>query len=538
RSGAPKKFQDKELEQLLDEDPSQTLSELGKILQVDESTVSKRLKGLGMIQKQGHWVPYELKPRDVERRFGTCELLLQRQKRKGFLPVTVSNYYCEEIISNNIISSFYFRYMDDIVLALHKEKVEGVLELFNSYHERLRFTVDFGDENGINFLDVKLMRQKGSIIFDIYEKPTNSRRYLHYILNDPVMVILLNSTIKNRIKTLESRTNLDQNREENNNERDSNANSKKKFFMIPYLSKVSEKFKKLSHIHGFNIANKPMNKLNTFIKTGKDPLLKDDHCGVVYKINCLNCESSYVCQTKRKLKIRIKEHKVDIRQPISEISMVSRHHLNEMHELDWDNIRILDIEQSLMKRRISEMIHIKGQTSGINKQTTLDRSNVYRWYKMFSEGREDVNDEERAGRPSTSTTDENIDKVKKIVLANRRITVREVAEDLNISIGLYHSIFTNDLGMRTKIGFCTMITPLLTHSLVREFLAKNNTLMMPQLPYSPDLASCDFFLFPKLKRPMKGRYATIEEIKTASKEELNKITKNDFLKCFGDWKKR
>ncbi|KAG5305967.1 MOS1T transposase, partial [Pseudoatta argentina] len=43
RSGAPKKFQDKELEQLLDEDPSQTLSELGKILQVDESTVSKQL---------------------------------------------------------------------------------------------------------------------------------------------------------------------------------------------------------------------------------------------------------------------------------------------------------------------------------------------------------------------------------------------------------------------------------------------------------------------------------------------------------------
>ena len=36
-------------------------------------------------------------------------------------------------------------------------------------------------------------------------------------------------------------------------------------------------------------------------------------------------------------------------------------------------------------------------------------------YKMFSEGREDVNDEERAGRPSTSTTDENIDEVKKIV---------------------------------------------------------------------------------------------------------------------------
>ncbi|UYV72891.1 hypothetical protein LAZ67_10001103 [Cordylochernes scorpioides] len=62
--------------------------------------------------------------------------------------------------------------------------------------------------------------------------------------------------------------------------------------------------------------------------------------------------------------------------------------------------------------------------------------------------REDVNDEERARRPSTSTTDEKINEVEKMILANRRITVREVAEDLNISIGSCHSIFINDLGMR------------------------------------------------------------------------------------------
>ncbi|KYN38529.1 hypothetical protein ALC56_07106 [Trachymyrmex septentrionalis] len=156
-------------------------------------------------------------------------------------------------------------------------------------------------------------------------------------------------------------------------------------------------------------------------------------------------------------------------------------------------------------------------------EATLDRSNVYRWYKMFSEGREDVNDEERAGRPSTSTTDENIDEVKKIVLANRN-AIRQKRPDLwkNKNWLLHHDN-----------------APAHTSLLVREFLTKNNTLMMPQPPYSPDLAPCDFFLFPKLKRPMKGRrYATIEEIKTASKEELNKITKNNFLKCFEDWKKR
>ena len=58
-----------------------------------------------------------------------------------------------------------------------------------------------------------------------------------------------------------------------------------------------------------------------------------------------------------------------------------------------------------------------------------------------------MNDEEHAGRPSTSTTDKNIDEVKKIVLTNRRITVREVVEDLNISIGSCHTIFTNNLGI-------------------------------------------------------------------------------------------
>ena len=73
------------------------------------------------------------------------------------------------------------------MLAVHKEKVEEILELFNSYHERLRFTVDFGDKNGINFLDIKLMRQEGSIMFDIYKKPINSDRYLNYFSNHPLV---------------------------------------------------------------------------------------------------------------------------------------------------------------------------------------------------------------------------------------------------------------------------------------------------------------------------------------------------------------
>ena len=52
---------------------------------------------------------------------------------------------------------------------------------------------------------------------------------------------------------------------------------------------------------------------------------------------------------------------------------------------------------------------------------------------------------------------------------------------------------------------------------VSQFLAKNNMTVIPHPPYSPDLAPCNFFLFPKLKLQMKGRrFDTIEEIQEES----------------------
>ena len=54
------------------------------------------------------------------------------------------------------------------------------------------------------------------------------------------------------------------------------------------------------------------------------------------------------------------------------------------------------------------------------------RTQVQLWYNRFKEGRKDVNDDIRPGRPSTSTADENIEAVKKMILDNCRITIREV----------------------------------------------------------------------------------------------------------------
>ena len=47
----------------------------------------------------------------------------------------------------------------------------------------------------------------------------------------------------------------------------------------------------------------------------------------------------------------------------------------------------------------------------------------------------------------------------------------------------------------------------------------------PQPPYSPDLAPCDFWLFPKIRG---YRYETTEEIKDAMTKVIDTLTQEDF----------
>ncbi|XP_032690622.1 uncharacterized protein LOC116853602 [Odontomachus brunneus] len=171
-------------------------------------------------------------------------------------------------------------------------------------------------------------------------------------------------------------------------------------------------------------------------------------------------------------------------------------------------------------------------------ESSMNKTSIYKWYKCFQKSREDVKDDERPGRSSTSTTDDNVEKVKKMIMNNRRITIREVADDIGIPFGSCQAIFS-DLWRNNSWQLHHDNAPTHTSLLVREFLARNNTVMMPQSPYSPNMGPCDFFLFPKLKRTMKGQcFANIKEIKTESLKELNAKPKIAFQKYFENWKKR
>jgi hypothetical protein len=55
-----------------------------------------------------------------------------------------------------------------------------------------------------------------------------------------------------------------------------------------------------------------------------------------------------------------------------------------------------------------------------------------------------------------------------------------------------------------------------------KFLAKHKMAVTPHPPYSPDLAPCNFFLFPKMKLKLKGRWInTIEKFHAESQRVLD-----------------
>jgi len=83
-----------------------------------------------------------------------------------------------------------------------------------------------------------------------------------------------------------------------------------------------------------------------------------------------------------------------------------------------------------------------------NGEDAMGRTQVFDWLRRFKEGRTSDESDPRSGRPSTSRNLETICKVRIIFRNNRRLTVREIADDCGISVGSCHAILTDDLHMK------------------------------------------------------------------------------------------
>jgi len=185
-----------------------------------------------------------------------------------------------------------------------------------------------------------------TLFFNVYHLGSSRR---HHNLEDTIKVLINNgyplrfifSTINNRVEQF-SVSGIKQRWEAKIDNKEDN----RPFFTIPYVKNTSDNFRSISKKHNLNLAFSTSNSLTKFIKTGKDPVDHSSCYNVVYQIKCRDCEASYVGQTKRPLKTRIKEHLEDINKSSGLLSVVSNHRVESNHDFKWSETRILDREPS------------------------------------------------------------------------------------------------------------------------------------------------------------------------------------------------
>lgn len=293
------------------------------------------------------------------------------------------------------------------------------------------------------------------------------------------------------------------------------------------------------------------------------------------------------------------------------------------------------------------------------------------WYREFKRGRDNLQDESRTGRPSTANTETNVDRVRDLLNADRRVTYDIIEASLGISSGTVRKILHEELGVKkltsrwvphlltqeqkdcrvewcrfmlrkfdggksrsvsqiisgdetwiytyeperksqsqvwmfpneeppTKVVRCRSVGKQMVATFVRrsgliatiplqnrrtvnaewyttvclpqvfsvlkqqrpkselrgislhhdnasahtaaqtlDFLGEEGVKLIPHPAYSPDLAPCDFFVFPRAKDRLRGRrFDTPELAIDAYETALKQLSESDWRNCFDQWFQR
>ena len=171
---------------------------------------------------------------------------------------------------------------------------------------------------------------------------------------------------------------------------------------------------------------------------------------------------------------------------------------------------------------------------------SLSRAQVFQWHTRFKTGRTSV-DDERTGRPTSCTTPETVARIQELIRRDRRLTIRDIAEEVEVSYGTCQRVLKEVLGMHS---FAAKFVPrILTadqkqqrvNVLTHQFLAKNKIAIIP----THRTPLIWHHVTPKMKLKLKGRrFNTITEIQAETQKVLNTLTESNFQEAFQKWSKR
>lgn len=110
---------------------------------------------------------------------------------RGMVSPSIAEITMMYYVPNNIkcLAALITQYVNDIICAVPEDGVDTTnttLQVFNSYNDKLQFTVEKETNNAVPFLDTKVIRtQKNIVVVDWYKKESNSSRVVPLTSNHP-----------------------------------------------------------------------------------------------------------------------------------------------------------------------------------------------------------------------------------------------------------------------------------------------------------------------------------------------------------------
>ena len=134
-------------------------------------------------------------------------------------------------------------------------------------------------------------------------------------------------------------------------------NSFNGFVVLPYVHGVSEKIGRILKQQKVKVAYKPQQTINSLFPRPKELDDSDrQKSGIVYKINCTQCNFVYYGQKERSLKTRIAEHKKAVAS-FDQNSKVASHVHQFKHNMNFANVKVVGVESNYHERLFLEAWH-------------------------------------------------------------------------------------------------------------------------------------------------------------------------------------
>ena len=168
----------------------------------------------------------------------------------------------------------------------------------------------------------------------------------------------------------------------------------------------------------------------------------------------------------------------------------------------------------------------------------MSRNQVYTRLTRFKNGRKDLNDDPRPGRPKASNRAELVKKVREIIAIDADFTVPE-GKTVNgeYYLQVLHRLWSRKVRVRPEYPEGKQLFVLNDNApphktkKVYEFLIRKQICVIDHPPYSTDLSPCDYFLFLKLKNAINGAfYDDVPTIQAAVTHVPKNIPKTEIKK--------